>query len=164
MPHRTAERPSAIDPRVRRYATRVTLVIIVACNIILLVGLRVSGVDVNDLIRTPDVYDLQRDVCVRSGWHRVSGVDKPVRLCAEWINLSDRSGKTHLFQRDTLVVQGGDGKLYLDHGPRVDYRLLLLVVFVLVLIVAGIMAQRYLIARHRVRVEATEAQDPSGIH
>ncbi len=107
MHHRTAEVPSAIDSRLRRYATRVTLGIIVVCNIILLVGLRVSGVDVNDLIRTPDVYDLQRDVCVRSGWHRVSGVDKPVRLCAEWINLSDRSGKTHQFQRDTLVVQGG---------------------------------------------------------
>ncbi len=164
MPHPTAEPPSARDHRVRRYTTRVTLVIIVVCNTIFLVSLRVSGVDVNELIRTPDVHDPQHDVCVRSGWHRVSGVEKPVRLCAEWINLSDRSGKTHQFQRDTLVVQGGDGKLYLDHGPRVDYRLLLLVVFVLVLIAGGIMAHRYLIARYRVRVEATEAQEPSGIH
>lgn len=142
------------DAQVRRYASRVTIAIILLCNTILLLGLWSSGIDLDRLIRTPDVFDPNKDVCVRFGWHKVAGVDKPIRLCSEWINLSDRSGKTHTFQRDTSVVEGGDGKLYFDYGPQVDYRIGVLGVFFLVIISVGIMLNRYLIARYRARLEA----------
>lgn len=142
------------ERQVRRYASRVTIAIIVLCNTILLLGLWTSGVDLDRLIRGPDVFDPEKDVCVRVGWHKVAGMDKPVRLCSEWINLSDPSGKTHTFQRDTSVVEGADGRLYFDHGARVDHRIVLLGVFVLVIISAGIMLNRHLIARYRARLEA----------
>ncbi len=141
------------DSEVRRYASRVTITIIVLCNTVLLLGLWTSGIDLDRLIRTPDVFDPKKDVCLRVGWHKVRGVDKPIRLCSEWINLSDRSGQTHTFQRDTSVVEGADGRLYFDHGPQVDYRIVVLGIFFLVIISAGIMSNRYLIARYRARLE-----------
>lgn len=146
------------DSQVRRYASRVTIAIILLCNTMLLLGLWTSDIDLDRLIRTPDVFDPNKDVCVRFGWHKVAGVDQPIRLCSEWINLSDRSGQTHTFQRDTSVVEGADGKLYFDYGPQVDYRIVVLGVFFLVIISAGIMLNRYLIARYRARLEAQARQ------
>lgn len=142
------------DVQVHRYASRVTIAIILLCNTVLLLGLWTSGIDLDRLIRTPDVFDPNKDVCVRVGWHKVAGVDKPIRLCSEWINLSDRSGQTHTFPHDTSVVEGADGKLYFDYGSQVDYRIVVLGVFFLVIISAGIMLNRYLIARYRTRLEA----------
>lgn len=142
------------DSQVRRYASRITIVIIVLCNTVLLLGLWTSGIDLDQLIRTPDVFDPNKDVCVRFGWHKVAGVDKPVRLCSEWINLSDRSGRTHTFQRDTSVVEGADGRLYFDHGTQVDSRIIVLGIFFLMIVSAGILVNRYLIARYRARLEA----------
>ena len=141
------------DSQVRRYGSRVTIGVILLCQSVLLVGMWLSEVKLEHLVRTPDVFNLEEDVCVRFGWHRVAGVERPVRLCSEWINLSDPSGETHKFHRDTAVLQGADGKLYLDHGPRVDYRLLVLVVSVLLVIGLGMMLNRYLIARYRVRMK-----------
>ncbi len=150
------------DSQVRRYASRVTIGVILLCNSVLVLGIWVSGLNLNRLVRTPDVFNLKEDVCVRYGWHRVAGVERPVRLCSEWINLSDPSGETHKFQRETVVLQGADGQLYLDHGPRVDYRLLLIVVAVLLVIGFGITLSRYLIARYRMRLE-TARGEPSSI-
>lgn len=144
------------DARVRRYASRVTIAIILLCNTVLLLGLWASGIDLDQLIRTPDVFDPEKDVCVRVGWHKVAGLDKPVRLCSEWIDLSDRSGETHTFQRDTSVVEGADGRLYFDHGPRVDYRIAVLGLWFLAVISTGIIVNRYLIARYRARLEAQQ--------
>lgn len=141
------------DARVRRYASRVTIAVILLCNTILLAGIWGSGVDLDRLIRTPDVFDPTKDVCVRFGWHKVAGVDKPVRLCSEWIDLSDPSGKTHRFQRGTSVVQGADGRLYFDHGPQVDHRIVLLGGLFLVIVTLGMMLNRHLIRRYRAKLE-----------
>ena len=152
------------EEKVRRFATRMTIVVIVLCNTVVLGGIRASGLNLDRLILAPDVYDPRKDVCVRFGWQRVAGVDKPVRLCSEWINFSDPSGETHTFQRETTVVQGADGRLYFDHGPRVDYRLLLLGVFVLLVIGVGIWLNRYLIARYRFQLKAGGTSISSTIH
>lgn len=152
------------ETKIRRFATRATITVILLCNTILLGGIWTSGLNLDRLIQSPDMYDPHKDVCVRFGWQRVAGVDKPVRLCSEWINLSDPSGKTHTFRRETTVVQGPDGKLYFDHGSRMDYRLLLLGVFVILVIGSGIWLNRYLITRYRLRVEAGSTKDSSTIH
>jgi hypothetical protein len=76
-----------------------------------------------------------------------------VQLCHEWINLSDPSGKTHIFHKETKVVRGGDGKLYFDHGAQVDYRLFLLAAFVATVIALGVATKRRLIARYRTRLD-----------
>jgi hypothetical protein len=150
--------------KVRRYATWITVLMIVLCNAVFLLGVWGSGVNLNRLIRFPDIFNPTQDVCLRLTWHRVVGSEEPVRLCSEWINLADSSGETHTFQNETKVVQAADGKLYFDHGARADYRLLLFVSFVVALVISGILLKRYLISRYRLRLEMTGAKSPSPIH
>ena len=140
--------------KLRRFTHVVTAAMIVLCNAVFLLGLWGSGVNLDTLIRTPDLFNPAKDVCLRLGWHRVVGIQDPVRLCNEWINLSDPSGETHQFQRDTKIVKGVDGRLYFDHGAQVDYRLLVFGLFVVGLLVLGVTVQRYVIARYRLRLES----------
>ena len=139
--------------KLRRYTYGVSILLVVLCNAVFLLGLWGSRVNLDTLIRMPDHFDPTKDVCLRLGWHRVTGAEGPVELCNEWINLSDPSGETHRFQQDTKVVQGADGKLYFDHPARVDYRLFLLGGFVVAVITAGVLLKRHLIARYRLRLE-----------
>lgn len=142
--------------RVRRYTTGVTVAMIVLCNAVFLFGIWISGVNLERLIRIPDLFDPVQDICLRLGWHRVAGLNEPVHLCSEWIHLSDPSGETHKFQAETRVVQGADGKLYFDHGSRVDYRLFVLAGFVVAVIALGLMLKHYLITRYRGRLETRD--------
>jgi len=121
--------PTPRQRRVRRFSVLVTLALIIACNAVILLGVRASGINLDLAWRTPDRFDPARDECLRYTWHKVSGVQRPVRLCYEWINLSDPSGNTHTFQSDTEIVLGGDGKLHYAQGERVDPRLWLLLAF-----------------------------------
>ena len=138
--------------RLRRYSYAVTASMIGLCNAVFLLGLWGSGVNLDSLIRIPDPFNPAKDICLRLIWHRVTGLKEPIRLCSEWINLSDPSGETHKFQTDTQVVQRADGKLYFEHGARVDYRFFLFSAFVVAVIVLGVSLKRYLIARYRERL------------
>ncbi|MGH7208599.1 MAG: hypothetical protein ACREIL_04355 [Nitrospiraceae bacterium] len=144
--------------RVRRYAYRVTAALIVLCNAVLLLGVWVSGVNLDTLFTTPDRFNPVKDICVRLSWHKVAGVERPVQLCYEWINLSDPSGDTHKFQAETQVVKGADGKLYFDDGVRMDYRVFILGAFVAAVVVLGIALKRSLIARYRGRLPTRVAK------
>lgn len=137
---------------VRRYTYRVTAILIVLCNAILLLGVWVSGVNLDTLFTTPDRFNPAKDICLRLSWHKVGGVERPVQLCYEWINLSDPSGDTHKFQAETQVVKGADGKLYYDGGVRMDYRVFVLAAFVVAVVALGVTLKRYLIARYRGRL------------
>jgi len=139
--------------KLRLYTYAVSTLMAVLCSAVFLLGLWGSRVNLDTLIRMPDHFDPTTDVCLRLGWHRVTGAETPVELCNEWINLSDPSGETHTFQQGTKVVQGADGRLYFDHPARVDYRLFLLGGFVVAVIVSGLLLKRYLIARYRLRLE-----------
>ena len=150
--------------KVRRYAAWVTVLMIVLCNAVFLLGIWGSGVNLDRLIRFPDIFNPSQDICLRLGWHRVVGSDAPVQLCSEWINLADPSGETHRFQTETQVVLGADGKLYFDHGERVDYRLLLFIVFVAAVVGSGILLKRHLITRYRLRLETAGAKSSSPVH
>jgi hypothetical protein len=147
--------------RLRRYSVLVTLALIVLCNTVILFGVWTSGVNLEGLYRTPDRFDPNRDECLRYNWRKVSGVQQPVRLCYEWINLSDPSGNTHTFQADTDIVLGADGKLHYAQEERVDSRLLLLLAFVGVVLAAGMAASKFLIARYRARLDAPGGTGPS---
>ncbi len=138
--------------QLRRYTYVVTVGLILLCNGVLLLVVWASGVNLDRLIRTPDEFDPTKDVCLRSSWHKVAGLDDPIQLCSEWINLSDPSGETHKFQRETRVVQGADGRLYFDHGALVDDRLFLLAACLVLVVATGIALERYLIARYRLRL------------
>ena len=138
--------------RLRRYQLGVTLALILAGNGILALTVWGTGVDLDRLIRFPDVFNPVTDICLRFGWHDVSGASEPVRLCNEWIQLADAGGETHKWQKDTHVVRGADGILYFDHGTRMGWPAFGLFAWVVTVIVAGLAVKRRLMARYRVRL------------
>lgn len=150
---------------VRRFARVVSLAMIVLCNAIVLVGLWASGINLDELAASPDVFDSKHDICLRFGLQPVTGAAEPVRLCSEWINLSDRSGKTHHLQGETKFRQGPDGgQYYVDQGEHADYRLLILVLAVVAVIAFGLVVKWYLVSRYRLRLESAAGHGSSLIH
>ena len=92
--------------KIRRFSLAVSLVLMVLCNAILLGGLALSGINLDDLVKTPDFFNAKQDVCLRLSWQSVPGAHEPVRLCSEWLNLADPSGKPHYLQPDTKLKKG----------------------------------------------------------
>ena len=150
--------------KVRRFTFGVSLAMTILCNAIVLIGLWASGINLDELAATPDVFNSKQDICLRLSWKSVAGATDPVRLCSEWINLSDPSGKTHQIQREVTLRQGPDGQYYADQGVRADYRLLILMLFVAAVIAFGLVAQWYLISRYRLRLESVAGQGASLVH
>jgi len=149
---------------VRRFARVVSLAMMILCNAIVLVGLWASGINLDELVTTPDVFNAKQDICLRLGWQSVTGAADPVPLCSEWINLSDPSGKTHQLQREIKLRQGPDGQYYMDRGIHADYRLLILMLFFMVFIAFGLVVKWYLVSRYRLRLESAAGHGASLIH
>ena len=139
--------------RLRRFSVLVTLALILACNTAILLGIWTSGINLDGLFRASDRFDPNRSECLRYNWHKVSGVQQPVRLCYEWIDHSDPSGNTHTFQPDTEIVLGADGKLHYERGERVDGRLFVLLAFAGLVLAGGMALSKFLMARYRARLE-----------
>lgn len=141
----------------------VTAGLIMFCNVVLLFGVWVSGVNLDELVKTPDLFDAKEDVCLRLSWERVAGAAEPVRLCSEWIKLADPSGKPHHLAKDIAVRRGPDGRYYVDRGVRPDFRLLALALFVAVVLTFGMWARRYLVSRYRLQLSSTTSRS-SGLY
>jgi len=150
---------------VRRFARLVSLVLIIICNAIVLVGLWASGINLDELVTTPDVFNSKHDICLRLARQHVAGTADPIRICSEWINLSDPSGKTHQLQREIKFRQGPDGgQYYVDQGEHADYRLLILVLAVVAVIAFGMAVKWYLVSRYRLRLESAAGHGASLVH
>lgn len=143
-----------ITDRVKRFTVRLTICFIIGVNALFLLGLWGSGLDLDRIFADRDFFDPIHDVCLRMAWYKPVGEKGPVRLCKEWINLGDPSGKIHQNQKDMVIIKGPDGKVYAQEGAG-DGRLVALVVFVVALVAGGMWLQRYLIARYRARLSAT---------
>ena len=150
--------------KIRRFTIGVSLALIVFCNAIMLVGLWASGINLDELATPPDVFNSKQDICLRLGWQFVTGAADPVRLCSEWINLSDQSGKTHQIQPGIKLRHGPDGQYYVDRGVHADYRLLILVLVVVAVIAFGLVAKWYLVGRYRLRLESSAGHGASLVH
>ena len=150
---------------VRRFARVVSVAMIILCNTIVFVGLWASGINLDELVTTPDVFDSKHDICLRLAWQPGTGTAAPVRICSEWINLSDPSGKTHQLQREVKFREGPDGgQYYVDQGEHADYRLLILVLIVVAVIAFGLIVQWYLVSRYRLRLESDSGHGTSLVH
>jgi hypothetical protein len=150
--------------KIRRFSLAVSLLLIVCCNTILFVGLKLSGINLDDLVKTPDLFNAEQDVCLRLSWQSLPGANEPVRLCSEWLNLSDSSGKPHHLSSDTKLKKGHDGRYYVDQGVQADYRLLVLMLFVAVIIMGGVRAKLFLVNRYRLRLESSDGRGASPAH
>lgn len=142
---------------VRRYATRVTVVLMVLCPALFLAGMWASGVDSEQVWRVSERFSPANDVCLRLGWQKVAGKDDLVQVCSEWIQLSDPSGATHRLSKATKVLEAADGRLYFDDGARADWHLAAYVAFVGAILAFGWFVRRLLVARYRRQLEAGAA-------
>ena len=142
--------------RVKRFTLVVTILLIIVCNALLLMGLWVSGVNLDEALSKPELYDQTNGYCVRVGWTDVVGVDRPMRLCVEWLDFSDPSGNTHTIRQDESLAIGTNGQLYYQDTRGTDYRLLGLVLFVFIVIGSGMWLKRYLIGRYQLHLESYE--------
>ena len=150
--------------KIRQFSRAVSLALVVVCNAILFTGLRLSGINLDDLVKAPDLFNAKQDVCLRLTWQSLPGATEPVRLCSEWLNLSDPSGTTHYLQPDTKLKKGLDGLYYVDQGVQADYRLLLLMLFVTTIIIGGVLAKWFLVNRYRLYLESTDGRRRSPAH
>ena len=127
-----------------------------------LFGVWVTGINLDELVTTPELFNAKEDVCLRLTWERVTGAPDPVRLCSEWIKLADPSGKPHHLTKDIAVRRGADGQYYVDPGVRSDFRLLALALFVGVVLLFGMWARRYLVSRYRLQLDPAVSRSASG--
>ena len=148
-----------ITDQVKRFTVRLAICFIIGVNALFLLVLWGSGLDLDRIFADREFFDPAHDVCLRMAWYKPVGEKDPVRLCKEWINLGDPSGKVHQNQKDMVIVKGTDGKVYAREGAG-DGRLIALVVFVVALVAGGMWLQRYLIARYRSRLAASAGKNP----
>jgi len=115
--------------RVQRFTYMVTIGLIVGCNALLLLGLWVSGVDLEATLAKPELYDPANGHCIGVQWSNVAGAEGLVKVCTEWIDFSDMSGKTHSLPHGRTLALDADGNLYFSGPPGENYRLIALMIF-----------------------------------
>jgi hypothetical protein len=150
--------------KIRRFAMLVTVGMIILCNVVLLFGVWISGVNLDELVKPQDLFDSKQDICLRLTWQQVAGAAEPVRLCSEWINLADPSGRSHLLSKDVRVRQAPDGQFYIDQGIQADFRLLGLAVFVLAVLLFGMWVRQVLVTRYRLQLDMATPRNSLYLH
>src|SRR5436309_11961900 len=153
MAEHTTNDPTVVA-RIRRFSVRLTIVFILTGNALFLVGLWGSGVDLDKVFAERDFFDPVKDICLRLAWYTPRGEKDPIRLCKEWINLADTSGRVHKNDKDLEIVKGTDGKVDANASGAGDGRIIALLLFVIAIIAVGMWLQRYLIVRYRARLIA----------
>ena len=144
--------PATREKRVWWFSLGVTLFLIVLCNGVLLGGVWISGVDLEHVLAPPEFFDPAKDQCVRVAWTRVVGVEGPMRVCSEWLVLSDPTGQTHAVRKGEPLLLGEDGRLYYANDRSRDFRLVGLLLFVVVVVGSGMWLKQFLVTRYRIRL------------
>jgi len=142
--------------RLRWFARGVTILLIIICNALLLGGLWMSGVDLDIALSKPELYDPKNGYCVRVGFANVVGVNGPIQICTEWLDLSDPSGNTHHILEGIGLAMGAEGQLYYQAHQGKNFRLIALAMFVILVIGSGMWAKRYLISRYQLQLQSLD--------
>ena len=144
--------------RLKWFTAGVSIILILLCNAMFVVGWWVSGVNLDRALSNPEIYDPTNSYCVQVVWTHVIGVEGPVKVCSEWLDVSDPSGNTHALRQDTALAMAADGQLYYQGQREEDFRLMGLVVFVIVVVGLGVWVKHYLIVQYRIRLQASEGK------
>jgi len=149
----------------RIYARRVTWVLVFTGGLLFIGGLRLVGLDLDELESRGKYFRPDRHICLKTAWLETTAGDKDrAQFCTEWIDPNDTSGNTHeLIVSDLEIVKDKDGKIHAHHKRMINYALIGTVLFLAALIVAGKRMQNYLIQKRRVRLglELTK-KEPTG--
>lgn len=134
----------------------VTLSLIVACNVVLLGALWVSGLDLDFVLTNSELYDPKAGHCVGVAWADVSGVEGPIRVCSEWLDTTDPSGRIHTLQPGEPLAMSDDGNLYYENARSADNWVLGLLLFCAVVIYLGMRTKRGLLTWYETRLRNQE--------
>lgn len=131
------------------YGQRVTVIIILVCCLLFLGGIWVTEIDLGRMIEGDKLFDAKQDICVRTVTLPVrAGQGGRIKLCVEWIDQSDMSGRTRELSLERIeLVEGSDGKVRARVKSRMNLNLLGVTGFLIAIILGGRAVQRYLIKR-----------------
>jgi len=136
------------------YARRVTWGLVFFGGLLFIGGLRLAGVDLDEIESRGKIFKPDRHICLRTDWLETTVGDKDrAPFCMEWIDPGDPSGNTHqLILADLVIVKDKDGKIHSHHKQRLNYSLIGTIFFLAVLIVIGKRVQNHLIDKRRLRL------------
>lgn len=134
----------------------ITLVLIVTCNLILLGALWVSGLDLDFVLTNAELYDPRGGHCVRVAWAEVSGTEGLVRVCSEWLDVTDPTGQVHSLRPGEPLAVDGEGNLYYENARKAEPLLLGLMIFAAVVICLGTWSKRCLLTWYEMRLQRHE--------
>ena len=133
------------------YSRRVTGAAILVCCFLFLGGIWISGIELENLIWTAGLFDPRENICLKTAWmNTTQGQADRVQLCTEWIDHSDMNGETHKLSVEELeIIKGGDGKVRAHLKRGINFRLVGVTSYLLIIIAGGLFVQRVLIGRYK---------------
>ena len=134
----------------------VTLGLIVVCNVVLLWALWVSGLDLDFVLTNSELYDPKAGHCVGVAWADVAGVEEPVRVCSEWLDTTDPTGRIHTLRPGEPLAMSDDGNLYYENARNADNSVLGLLLFCVAVIYLGMWTKRVLLTWYETRLRRQE--------
>ena len=134
----------------------VTLGLIVVCNVVLLWALWISGLDLDFVLTNSELYDPKAGHCVGVAWADVAGVEGPVRVCSEWLDTTDPTGRIHTLQPGEPLAMSDDGNLYYENARNADNSVLGLLLFCVAVICLGMWTKRVLLTWYETRLRKQE--------
>ncbi len=138
----------------RIYARRVSWAIVFVAGILFASGLRLSGVDFDELGAKTRQFNPAHHICLKTErLDTTEGDPGTVQFCTEWIDLKDTTGRVYtLSRKDLEVVRNMNGKIYTRLKKRINVPLIGAIGFLAVLVVTGKLVQHKLIKSRRIRM------------
>ena len=140
----------------RWFRRGVTLSLIVVCNVVLLSALWVSGLDLDFVLTNSELYDPQAGHCVGVAWADVTGVEGPIRVCSEWLDTTDPTGRIHTLRPGEPLAMSDDGNLYYANARDAEHGVLGLLLFAAAVIYLGMRTKRVLLTWYETRLRNQE--------
>jgi len=140
----------------RWFRRGVTLSLIVVCNLVLLSALWVSGLDLDFVLTNSELYDPESGHCVGVAWADVTGVEGPIRVCSEWLDTTDPTGRVHTLRADEPLAMSTDGNLYYENARNADHWVLGLLLFAVAVIYLGMRTKRVLLTWYETHLRRQE--------
>ena len=138
----------------RIYRHRVMIGVALGCSVLFLGGLRLTGTDLNNFLPTGSrVFSEKSHVCLKTQTVPAPDGGEQFKVCTEWIDLTDTTGQIHTMKLEDLQIRPKPNGGYQANLKRaINYRLIVLVAFLGVIIFTGMRVQRVLINRFKRRL------------
>ncbi len=141
----------------RWFRRGITLGLIIVCNLVLLGALWLSDLNLDFALNSSELYDPELSYCVGVAWADVSGVDGPVRVCSEWLDTTDPTGRVHSLRAEEPLAMSADGNLYYENARNADRWALGLASLTVAVMYLGMRTKRELLTWYETRLRKHES-------